>query len=138
MADSPVSDLQIKSHSGPYTVKFAPLFSGLEGGLKPNEHLIIDERVADLYSEKLSAVLKDDSVLVLAAVETSKSYIPGLANTAQTLTILKATIPLWQSSKHLGYNDEATWQSMEKFMIAEKMIAPVPDLTQAYTNKTVV
>ncbi len=73
MADSPVPDLEIKSHSGPYTVKFAPLFSGLEGGLKPNEHLIIDERVADLYSEKLSAVLKDDSVLVLAAVETSKS-----------------------------------------------------------------
>src|SRR5437773_11122403 len=71
MADSPVPDLQIKSHSGPYTVKFAPLFSGLEGGLKPNEHLIIDERVADLYSEKLSAVLQDDSVLLFAAAETS-------------------------------------------------------------------
>jgi NitT/TauT family transport system substrate-binding protein len=82
--------------------------------------------------------LKDVIADPAGAVETSKSYIPGLTNTAQTLTILKATIPLWQSSKQPGYNDEATWQSMEKFMVAEKMISPVSDLTQAYTNKTVV
>jgi NitT/TauT family transport system substrate-binding protein len=82
--------------------------------------------------------LKDVIADPAGAVETSKAYIPGLTNTAETLTILKATIPLWQSSKQPGYNDEATWQSMEQFMVAEKMIAPVHDLSQAYTNQTVV
>jgi NitT/TauT family transport system substrate-binding protein len=71
------------------------------------------------------------------AVETSKSYIPGLTNTDQALSVLKATIPLWQGSGRLGYNDSATWQSMEKFLVAQKMIAPVQDLTQAYTNLAV-
>jgi NitT/TauT family transport system substrate-binding protein len=82
--------------------------------------------------------LKDVIADPAGAVETSKAYIPGMTNTAETLTILKATIPLWQSSKQPGYNDEATWQSMEQFMVAEKMIAPVHDLSQAYTNQTVV
>jgi NitT/TauT family transport system substrate-binding protein len=82
--------------------------------------------------------LKDVIADPAGAVETSKASIPGMTNTAETLTILKATIPLWQSSKQPGYNDEATWQSMEQFMVAEKMIAPVHDLSQAYTNQTVV
>ncbi len=82
--------------------------------------------------------LKDVIADPAGAVETSKSYIPGMSNTTETLAILKATIPLWQSSEQLGYNNSATWQSMEQFMAAEKMIAPVADLTQAYTNKTVV
>lgn len=82
--------------------------------------------------------LKDVIADPSGAVETSKSYIPGMSNTTETLAILKATIPLWQGSKQLGYNDGATWQSMEQFMTAEKMISPVADLTQAYTNQTVV
>jgi NitT/TauT family transport system substrate-binding protein len=82
--------------------------------------------------------LKDVIADPAGAVETSKAYIPGMSNTTETLAILKATIPLWQGSKQLGYNDSATWQSMEQFMTAEKMIAPVADLTQAYTNQTVV
>jgi NitT/TauT family transport system substrate-binding protein len=82
--------------------------------------------------------LKDVIADPAGAVETSKAYIPGLTNTAEILAILKATIPLWQSSKQPGYNDEATWQAMEQFMVAEKMISPVRDLSQAYTNHAVV
>jgi NitT/TauT family transport system substrate-binding protein len=82
--------------------------------------------------------LKDVIADPAGAVETSKSYIPGMSNTTETLAILKATIPLWQSGKQLGYNDSAAWLSMEQFMTSEKMIAPVADLTQAYTNQAVV
>ena len=71
------------------------------------------------------------------AVEISKQYVPGLAP-AQATSVLQATIPLWQSSNgQLGYNDSTTWQSMEQFLVAQKIIAPVQNLTQVYTNQTV-
>jgi NitT/TauT family transport system substrate-binding protein len=71
------------------------------------------------------------------AVEISKQYVPGLVP-AQATTVLQATIPLWQSSNgQLGYNDSATWQSMEQFLVAQKIISPVQNLTQVYTNQTV-
>ncbi len=71
------------------------------------------------------------------AVEISKQYVPGLVP-AQATTILQATIPLWQSSNgQLGYNDSATWQSMEQFLVAQKIISPVQNLTQVYTNQAV-
>jgi NitT/TauT family transport system substrate-binding protein len=71
------------------------------------------------------------------AVEISKAYVPGLVSD-QALSVLQATIPIWQSSNgQLGYNDSATWQSMEQFLVAQKIISPVQDLTQVYTNQTV-
>jgi NitT/TauT family transport system substrate-binding protein len=70
------------------------------------------------------------------AVEISKNYIPGI-NAVQALQVLRATIPIYQGNGHLGYNDSATWQSMEQFMVAEKMIAPIQDLSQAYTNQDI-
>ena len=71
------------------------------------------------------------------AVEISKTYVPGLVP-AHATSVLHATIPLWQSSNgQLGYNDSATWQSMEQFLVAQKIISPVQDLTQVYTNRTV-
>jgi NitT/TauT family transport system substrate-binding protein len=71
------------------------------------------------------------------AVEISKQYVPGLV-AAQAMMVLQATIPLWQSSNgQLGYNDSATWQSMEQFLVAQKIISPVQNLTQVYTNQTV-
>ena len=81
----------------------------------------------------LKAVIADPA----GAVEISKSYIPGLTDTNQALAVLNATIPIWQGNGQVGYNDKATWDSMEKFMVAQKMISPVSDLTQAYTNQTV-
>jgi NitT/TauT family transport system substrate-binding protein len=71
------------------------------------------------------------------AVEISKAYVPGLIPD-QALSVLQATIPIWQSSNgQLGYNDSATWQSMEQFLVAQRIISPVPDLSQVYTNQTV-
>lgn len=70
------------------------------------------------------------------ALNVSKSYIPGM-NEAQARDVLNATIPIWQGDGKLGYNDEATWRTMEQFMVAQKMIEPVSDLTAVYTNKTI-
>ena len=69
------------------------------------------------------------------SIDTCKNYIPGLTDTTQALAVLKATIPVWQGSGQLGYNDSAAWASMEKFMVTQKMIAPVKNLSSAYTNQ---
>jgi len=82
--------------------------------------------------------LKDVIADPQGAVETSKSSIPGLTETSQALAVLKATIPLWQGSGQLGYNDSATWQSMAQFLVAQKIVLPMKDLHQAYTNQAVV
>jgi len=60
-----------------------------------------------------------------------------LTDPAQALTILKATIPIWQGTNQPGYNDSAAWQSMEQFLVAQKMIKPVDNLAQAYTNQAI-
>jgi len=82
--------------------------------------------------------LKDVISDPLGAVQISKSYVPNL-NPAKAIIVLQATIPIWQGNGQvmLGYNDSATWQSMEQFLVAQKIISPVQDLTQAYTNQTV-
>ena len=82
--------------------------------------------------------LKDVIADPNGAVDISQNYIPGLTDKAQALEVLKATIPMWQGSGQLGYNDSATWNSMEQFLVAQKIISPVQDLTQAYTNQAVV
>jgi NitT/TauT family transport system substrate-binding protein len=68
-----------------------------------------------------------------AAVAISKSYVPGM-NTSQALDVLQATLPIYKGAGHLGYNDSATWSSMEQFLVAQKTIAPVANLSQVYTN----
>jgi NitT/TauT family transport system substrate-binding protein len=81
--------------------------------------------------------LKDVIADPQGAVNISQSYVPGLMTT-QGLAVLKATIPIWRGNGQLGYNDSAAWVSMEKFLVAQKMIAPVKDLNSAYTNQAVV
>jgi NitT/TauT family transport system substrate-binding protein len=71
-----------------------------------------------------------------AGVDASKDQVPGL-NVAQATDVLKATIPLWQGKGPLGYNDSVVWDATEKFLVAQKMIAAQPNLTQFYTNKAV-
>ena len=71
------------------------------------------------------------------AVTISKTYVPGM-NVDQATSVLQATIPIWQSANsQLGYNDSATWSSMEQFLVAQKIIPPAQNLAQAYTNQTV-
>ncbi len=93
--------------------------------------------VRDFVQATLKGV-KDVIADPSGAVTLSKPFIPGLTNTAQTLTILNATIPTWQSDKQPGYNDSATWDSMAKFLVAQKIISSGQDITQAYSNKSVV
>ncbi|GAC1565494.1 MAG: ABC transporter substrate-binding protein [Ktedonobacteraceae bacterium] len=69
------------------------------------------------------------------AIQISKSYIPGL-NVDNAAAVLQATIPIWQGSGRNppGYNNSATWQAMTQFLVAMKIIPPVTDVSQAYTN----
>ncbi len=79
--------------------------------------------------------LKDVIADPAGAVQISKSFVPNLDAT-RAMTVLQATIPIWQGNGQvaLGYNDSATWQSMVQFLVAQKIIPPVQDLSQAYTN----
>jgi len=71
------------------------------------------------------------------AVQISKSYVPGL-DSGRASAVLQATIPLWQSTNsQLGYNDGATWQSMERFLVAQNIIPSGEDYSKAYTNLNV-
>ena len=82
--------------------------------------------------------LKDVIADPSGAIDICKTYIPTLTDTSQALDVLKATIPIWQSNSQPGYNDSAAWQSMEQFLVAQKIIKPVDNLAQDYTNQAVV
>jgi len=82
--------------------------------------------------------LKDVIADPAGAVQISKSYVPNL-NPTRAMAVLQATIPIWQGNGQvaLGFNDSATWQSMEQFLLAQKIIPSPQDITQAYTNLSV-
>jgi len=79
--------------------------------------------------------LKDVIANPAGAVQISQNYVQGM-NTANAMSVLQATVPIWQgnSQKPLGYNDNATWLSMEQFLVAQKIIPSGQDVSQAYTN----
>ena len=72
------------------------------------------------------------------AVEISKADVPGLddpTNAADALTVLKATLPLWEHSGKAGSSDPAAWKSMADFMQAQGLLTnSVGDVTRAYSN----
>lgn len=72
------------------------------------------------------------------AVQISKNYVQNL-NPDKAMAVLQATIPIWQGDGHvpLGHNDSATWNAMEQFLVAQKIIPSGQDLAQAYTNSSV-
>ena len=67
------------------------------------------------------------------AVQLSESYVPGM-DAAKALSVLQATIPIWQGNGHVGYNDSATWQAMEQFLVSQNIIPTGQDFSTAYTN----
>jgi NitT/TauT family transport system substrate-binding protein len=70
------------------------------------------------------------------AVQISKTYVPGM-NVDQATSVLQATLPIWQNANgQLGYNDSATWSSMEQFLLAEKIVGASQDVAQAYSNQS--
>lgn len=68
-----MDDLVIQSHRGSYRVRFGSAFAGIESGLAAREHLIIDAKVAELYSGMLAQALAGPSVLRIEATEANKS-----------------------------------------------------------------
>ncbi len=70
------------------------------------------------------------------AVTISQNYVPAL-NTTQALAELDATLPVYKGDGRPGYNDSATWESMTQFLVAQKLIAPVTNLSQFYTNQDI-
>lgn len=68
------------------------------------------------------------------AVEISKEYVPGMDAT-QALEVLGATIPVYQGEGgRLGYNDSAIWEATAEFLVSQKLMKAVDDLTPFYTN----
>lgn len=65
--------LKIQSHKGEYPVEIGSPFAGLERGLKRGEFLVIDAKVAGLYSEILAPALASPSLLTVEASEGNKS-----------------------------------------------------------------
>ena len=82
MGVSSVPDLVIQAHRGPYKVRFRSLFEGLEEDLPDSEHLIVDSKVAEIYSKELASALGGRSVLRIEADEANKSIdkIPAYVN----------------------------------------------------------
>jgi NitT/TauT family transport system substrate-binding protein len=77
----------------------------------------------------LQDVIKDPA----KAVETCKEYVPGM-DAAQALEVLKATLPIYQGSGRLGYNDSAIWQQTAQFLVDQQLIKPVDKLSDVYVN----
>jgi hypothetical protein len=48
--------------------------------------------------------------------------------------VLQATIPLFETSGHIGYNDPAGWSLMDGFMQAQGQLTKAVPATQAYNN----
>ncbi len=93
--------------------------------------------VRDFVQATLKGV-KDVIADPSGAVTLCKPFIPGSTDTELTLARLQATISDWQSDKQLGSNNSVAWALTAKFMVAQKIIGPVQDVTQAYDNKSVV
>ncbi len=71
------------------------------------------------------------------AVRICEHYVPGLSDSAKqanALAVLQATIPLWQGAGKLGYNDPATWQSMETFLQSAGLVKGSVNVSQAFTD----
>jgi len=64
----------IQSHIGPYTAHFEDdALEALNAAVPENAHFLIDDHVADLYRDRIPAVLASPSVLRIEASERNKS-----------------------------------------------------------------
>ncbi|HEX6818159.1 MAG TPA: ABC transporter substrate-binding protein [Ktedonobacterales bacterium] len=72
------------------------------------------------------------------AVNLSKTYVPTLddpTQAASALTVLNATLPLWQQTgPKSGYTDPAAWQSMASFLQAQGQLGGTVDAAQSVSN----
>ena len=77
-------EIEIASHKGPYSVKFADSIQELVIGLlEVDSHVIVDANVARIYKEELNSILSRSSTIILDATESNKSIdnvIPVMEN----------------------------------------------------------
>lgn len=131
--------LQLAQHGFPVRTfnvsDYQPLISN--GIITTEDTYHAQPQVVRAFVQATLKGLKDVIADPSGALTICKNYIPTLTDTAQALTVLKATIPIWQGTNQPGYNDSAAWQSMGQFLVAQKMIKPVANLAQAYTNQAI-
>jgi 3-dehydroquinate synthase len=75
--------MTIQTYVEPYEVHFDDdVFTTLDQMADGSAHFIVDEKVADLYREKLAKVLSSSSVLTIQALESNKSLeaLPAYVN----------------------------------------------------------
>lgn len=95
----------------------------------------------DVVKAVVEATLRGAAYVVENPEETvdlSKEYVPGLddpENSADALDVLRATLPIFETSGTPGHNDPAAWESMQDFMIAEGLLEKPSDLNAAMTNE---
>ena len=92
----------------------------------------------DVVREFVQATIKGLKEVIAnpqEAVQISQSYVQGM-DTTNAMSVLQATIPIWQGDgkNPLGYNNNATWRSMEQFLVTQKIIPTSLDISQAYSN----
>ncbi len=79
-----LKEIEIASHKGPYSVKFADSLQELVVGLlEVDSHVIVDANVARIYKEELNSILSRNSTIILEATESNKSIdkvIPVMEN----------------------------------------------------------
>ncbi len=75
-----------------------------------------------------------------AALTTSRTYIPQLANDtaaqARAKATLEATLPLWKGTSTIdGRLDEARWAAMASFMAEQGLTSKPVDAAQAISTQ---
>lgn len=110
---------------------YQPLVSN--GIITTEDTLHNQPRLVQTFVNATLKGLRDVIADPAGAVQISKSYVPGM-DTTNALSVLQATIPIWQGNGRLGYNDSASWQSMEQFLVAQNIIPSGEDFSTAYTN----
>jgi NitT/TauT family transport system substrate-binding protein len=70
------------------------------------------------------------------AVQISRNFVPAM-DVSKATAELQATIRDWKGSGDhpIGYNDLTTWQTMEQFMVSEKLIQKSLDVSKAFVNE---
>ncbi len=130
--------LQLRQHGFPVRTfnvsDYQPLVSN--GIITTNTTYQGQQKMVDSFVQATLKGLQDVIANPSGAVTISKTYVPGL-DVTQAQTVLQATIPVFQGSDPLGTNDSAVWESTEKFLVAQKMIQPISNLSQAYTNQPI-
>lgn len=72
------------------------------------------------------------------ALEISKKYVDGLddpTNAESAKQVLAATLPMWQMTGEPGSIDEADWNSMAAFLLAQGLLAKEIDVNGTFSNE---